>query len=407
MKILHLIDPDSVVGGVETLAVIADAIKRLPLHSHDVLIIGNRQWVTKARRIGLKTIGSISPANGRTKIAHRALRNVISCNENAYGKYDLLHAWSIDCAVLASNATPSHQIVAGPLLGEPQNSKLSRQDIKRLNKSSARILCGTSKIKQHCVSIGIDQMMLSEVSPGIDIDRITHENRKSLRESWNVNENTFVVGLIGNTQAAIIATTRVKQTKRDVKLIVHQDSQLRSQATKWLKRLGDENAMVVENDFSQLWKIAPGLDAAVITTPQAQSKDPYPQSNNLVSVLWLMAAGTPIIMDKSHAASSYITQNNTGLLIPGSSINAITTEILRLIDDPKFAQQIKSASKKFVADQFIANKLAENLADIYQQASRGQRVRINETDADIKSPENVKLAADSAKNTSALLVKCS
>ncbi len=407
MRILHLIDPGSVEVGAEALAMIADAIKRLPGYNHDVLIVSSAQWTINARRIGLKPIGSISPTNGKPRLACRALRNIISRNESVYGKYDLLHAWTLNCASLASCAAPDHQIVTGPVFSDPQDSKLTKQDIKRLNRSAVRVLCATNGIKQECASIGIDKLLLSETPLGIDSDRIAIENRALLRDSWGIDQTTFAVGLLGNTQAAINATTLVGQTNRDVRLIVHPDAQLRFQATHWAARQGGDEKINIEKELSQLWKIAPGLDAAIVTTAHYQAIDRSLQSNNLLSVLWLLAAGTPVIIESTHRASTFIHDAENGLHIPNSDVNAIAQGIMRLIDEPKFAQQIRSNAKKFVADQFNAEKLSTNLADIYQQAFRGQRVLINVTDANVKPPESVKLVANSAGNKSAILVKSS
>lgn len=407
MRILHLIDPGSVEVGAEALAMIADAVKRLPQHTHDVLIVASGQWTIIARRIGLKPIGSITPTNGRPILARRALRNVISRNESVYGRYDVLHAWTLSCAALASCAAPDHQIVTGPVFAEPKTSKLSRQEIKRLNRSAARVLCATKEIKQECVSLGIDELLLCETSLGVDSDRIVAENRKLLRDSWGVDETTFVVGSLGNAQVALRATTLVEQTNRNIRLIVHPHAQLRFQATLWARRLGGDEKIIIENQYSQLWNIASGLDAAIVNTAQCNAINRSSQPNNLLSVLWLMASGTPTIINSEHRASTFISDEKNGLLFPSSDINAINQGLMRLIDEPKLAQQIRSASTKFVADQFGAKKLAENLADIYQQTSRGQRVRISTTDADVKPPETVKLVSNSAKNTSAILVKSS
>ena len=407
MRILHLIDPGSVEVGAEALAMIADTVKRLPGHNHDVLIVANAQWTITARRIGLKPIGSISPVNGRPILARRALKNVIYRTENVSGRFDVLHAWTLSCAALASSAAPNHQIITGPVFAEPKTSKLSKQDVKRLNRSAPRILCANSEIMQECVSLGIDELLLSETSPGIDSDRITTGNRKLLRDSWGVDETTFVVGSLGNAQVAIRATTLVEQTKRDLRLIVHADAQLRFQAAHFAMRLGGDEKIIIENKYSQLWNILPGLDAAIVDTAQYKAINRSTQSNNLLSVLWLMAGGTPIIINSEHRASTLINDQENGLLFPSSDTNVINQALMQLIDDPKLAQQIRSASKKFVADQFGAKKLAENLADIYQQTSRGQRVNASPTNTSIQSPEAVKLATNNTKNTSASLAKSS
>ena len=114
-----------------------------------------------------------------------------------------------------------------------------------------------------------------------------------------------------------------------------------------------------------------------------------------------MAAGTPLIVDSTHPARSIIDNEKTGLIVTGSDANAIAHGIIRIIDEPKLAQQIRTASKKYFEDQFSVKQFSESLADIYKQAFRGQRVCVIETSTDVQSPESIKLVASSTKNTTA------
>ena len=379
MRILHLIDPDPCEAGACVLGLAADAIARLDHHRHDVLIIGDTSRMMLAARCGLRRLGGIPAALGRTALARRGLARFIRADEIANGPYDLIHAWTMPTAVVAATARPWHTIIAGPLTSPPGPS-MSKRAIARINRCAVRVLIATPQLYRDWTAVGVDQLLLTALAPGVDRERIAPEDRAMFRGRWGADETTFVVGLVGepqprvDTQTAVMAAVRVIYTGRAVKLIVHPAAALRLGAARWVDQLGIGDLLVVEDDLAQPWTVAPGLDAALVVARSSGATPLRHSPCSLLAPLWTMSAGVPIIAGFNQAVADVLEDERSGLMVQHGDVNGIARGMLRLHDDAALSQRLGDAGQQLVTSRFDATTFAKSLDDIYRQASRGQRV---------------------------------
>ena len=384
MRILHLIDPDPCEAGACVLSLAADAVARLDHHRHDVLIIGDTSRMMLAARCGLRPLGGIPAALGRTAWVRRGLARFIHADETANGPYDLIHAWTMPAAVVAAAARPWHTIIAGPLTSPPGPS-VSKRAIARINRCAVRVLVATPALQRDWTAVGVDPLLVTSQIPGAGVDRqrLAPEDRAMLRRRWGADETTFVVGLVGepqprvDTQTAVRAAVRIIYTARAVKLIVHHGAGLRRQAANWAERVGLGDLLVVEDDLAQPWTVAPGLDAALLVGCRPRSAPARHSPCGLLPALWAMAAGTPIIADTTQPVADLLEDERCGLMVQRGDVNAIARSILRLHDDAALSKRLSQAARQLVTTRFDAETFANSLDDIYRQASRGQRVRMD------------------------------
>ena len=382
MRILHLIDPDACEAGACVLGLAADAVARLDHHRHDVLIIGDMSGMMLAARCGLRPLGGIPAVLGRTALARRGLARFLHADETANGPYDLIHAWTMPAAVVAATARPWHTIVAGPLTSPPGPS-VSKRTIARINRCAVRVLVATPQLHRDWTAVGVDQLLLTTLAPGVDRERIAPEDRAMFRGRWGADETTFVVGLVGepqprlDTQTAVMAAVRVIHTGRAVKLIVHHAAALRLGATRWVDQLAIGDLLVVEDDLAQPWTVAPGLDAALVVSRSSRTTPLRHAPCGLLAPLWTMAAGVPIIADSNQTVADLLEDERSGLLVQRGDVNGIARSMLRLHDDASLAHRLGNAGQQLVASRFDAATFAKSLDDIYAQTFRGQRVRMD------------------------------
>ncbi|MEE9131510.1 MAG: glycosyltransferase [Phycisphaerales bacterium] len=382
MRILHLIDPDPCEAGACVLGLAADAVARLDHHRHDVLIIGDTSRMMLAARCGLRPLGGIPAALGRTALARRGLARFIRADETANGPYDLIHAWTMPAAVVAATARPWHTIIAGPLTSPPGPS-VSRRAIMRINRCAVRVLVATPALQRDWAALGVDQLLLTALAPGVDRQRLAPEDRAMLRSRWGADETTFVVGLVGepqprvDAQTAVMAAVRLIYTGRAVKLIVHHGAAMRLEATRWVDQLGIGDLLVVEDDLAQPWTVAPGLDAALVVARSSRTTPLRHSPCGLLAPLWMMAAGVPIIADTMQPIADLLEDERSGLLVQRGDVNGIARGMLRLHDDASLTQRLGGAGQHLVTSRFDATTFAESLDDIYRQTFRGQRVRMD------------------------------
>ena len=376
----------------------ADALARLDHHHHDVLIIGDASQMRLAARCGLRPLGGVTPALGRTAFARRGLARFLRAQEIIHDPYDLLHAWTMPAAALGASVAPNKPIIAGPTTNPPGPS-MSKRAIARINRCAVRVLCATPKLQRDWTANGVDPLLVTGQLPGagagVDRKRIALEDRAMLRSRWGADETMFVVGLLGepgrciDVQAAVMAAVRVTYTGRSVRLLTHHSAGLRRQAANWAQRVGLGDLLSIEDDLAQPWTVVPGLDAALIV---GGGRDRH-SACGLLPALWAMAAGVPVIADTAQPIAEVLENERSGLLVDRSDVNAIARSILQLHDDAALSKRLSRAAKQLVENRFDADTFAKSLEDVYRQTFRGQRVVTKSQSAGPTAQTGVRTAA--------------
>ncbi len=370
MKILHLIDPGAAEGGPCTLRLLSEALCRLG-GVNDVLLIGTARQRELAARCGLKVVGSLGASVRHVALGRTALGRFLRASETAAAGYDLVHAWSLRGAALAGRAIRGRRVVAS-VLGPPvlgRAAGLPPRALGRISAGVGRVLAASPAVRDTCEAAGIDGALLSVVRPGVDHTAIDPDDRAALRRRWDADQDTLVVGLLGepadncDARTAATAISRVALTGKDVRLLVHPDAIARTGVRAWLGKLAMSGLLLVDDEVVQPWRVASGLDAALIITR-------YPSS--VLPVLWAMAAGVPVMVEATAAMRQIVPSALSGLLFAPGDFNAVSEYILRLFDDVADGR-LGPAFGDRVAKSFSADAHAERLGDVYRQLAGGDR----------------------------------
>ncbi len=86
-------------------------------------------------------------------------------------------------------------------------------------------------------------------------------------------------------------------------------------------------------------------------------------------MLEAMACGRPVIASRVGGIFSAITHEETGLLIPPSSSEAIAEKILLLLKNPELARKIGEAGKEHVRKNFRIDQTVRRVADLYRSCT--------------------------------------
>lgn len=349
MKVLHLIDPAAPGGGPCTLRLVAEAVSRIGSIEHEVLVIGTAGHHALAARCGLSPCRRIAGGSHRAVIASAHLRHAVAALENRGKPVDLIHAWT-DSSAAAARAVGRRAVMDG-----------------------------------------------LPIDPAVDPEVMAGENRPLLRERWQADETTFVIGLLGepaewcDAETALAAVGRVALTGRDVKLLMHHRAARHSPSIRWLGKLGLTHMVIVDDEIAEPWRILPGLDAAMLATrrrprptaPGPASRlagraaallglpgpgyEPAMQARFcLLPLLWAMAAGVPVIADDRPGWSRIIDNGRTGLLFEPGRFNAAATHVLDLFADARTADRLGKAARKLVEEKFNPGIFADRLERLYR-----------------------------------------
>lgn len=84
-------------------------------------------------------------------------------------------------------------------------------------------------------------------------------------------------------------------------------------------------------------------------------------------VLEAMAHGVPVIVTGVGGLYSIVKHEQTGLIIPQKDSTAMANAMVRILDDPQFAETLASGALKFVKDEFSMDKIARQTVEIYDE----------------------------------------
>lgn len=355
MRILHLIDPGSRPCVVR---MAAEAVARLDDHEHDALVIGTRRDLDLAGRCGLVARGRLAAPLGRPALARQALRAYLAAWERARGAYDLVHGWTPEAGVLASLAC-RRRVVAGASWGSDW-APGARWALRILRRRGVPVL--------------------DDLPPAVDGASILREERALLRQRYDADATTFVVGLVGEppsmVDGAIAADIagRTALAGRDVRLVVHPGAFRQPGLLRWHRRLRIPRLMIADERIAEPWRVAPGLDAVIATARQRPAGRAAPPA--VLPVLWMMAAGLVILAEDRGPAAALIEHERTGMLFAPGSFNDAAGLLMRLHDDAALASGLAAAGQADVEERFTPEAFAARLRAAYGlEPLAEQRVR--------------------------------
>ncbi len=380
MRILHLIDPGSPGGGPCTLRLLADPVRRLAGITHDVLIVGDRTHVAEAERLGIEPVGCLVPPTKLPLLVRRGLKRFVKTYEAAFGRYDLVHAWTARSAVLAAVGVRRRPRLATIGVGAVRERGL-RMLARAVARAPMRLLAATGEVRRACERLGIEPERLTDFPPAVDPASSTLvEKRDSLRQRWGVEDGTFVVGLLSepprwaDAGRAVTVLSLVVNTGRNVRLIAHPACRGRVQSEQWASQIGLPGLIRVDEGLAEPWRVVGGLDAALfpggLAGPTAARKHrtalmgrrPGP-----MPLLWAMAASVPVVAEATEAARGIVQDGAIALLVERGDTNAAARALIDLYDDRTKAGRIGARAREAVATRFDARDYCRRLEEVYEE----------------------------------------
>lgn len=129
-----------------------------------------------------------------------------------------------------------------------------------------------------------------------------------------------------------------------------------------LRRLAREfeltRNMTFVTDFSHNNEVLRALDVFV---------NPSVREGLGISVLQAMAFGVPTVSTASGGIHSFVTDCETGLMVPQKDHVALAVAIIRLIEDREFAHKIASAASKMVEREYPLDRMTDEVLDLYTE----------------------------------------
>lgn len=403
-RVLSLLQPrDPDIGAILT-AGAADLLTASPMQPWSIttLLLGNAHDERQAADLGLRTTDRIAPPAAKPWRSITAVRRLLRRTPAP----DLIHAWSPSTGTLATLAAPSVPRVITLNLNPASTAQAHWLSVLcRTAPGSTTVLALSNSVKRAWVQSGLSPDRIQVIHPGINMQRLAHTERESVRHSWGIDDaKTCIVALIGQRAACcdarraahILAAAHLSGL--DTAMVYPPGAAHHRAAHAIARGAGCEHRLIPEPLMDQPWRILPAVDVALFLgddSEQAARKNdaashrragivdrwrdlagrPSRSANpmtaapmpGILPLHWAAAAGRAIIADASYAVLESMEPNQSALLVtPGDDL-AIVERLRQLRADRQLDWSIRDRARSDAFSLFSSLRFARDLATLWQQ----------------------------------------
>jgi len=230
-------------------------------------------------------------------------------------------------------------------------------------RSYAAVVAVSEEVRQRLLKAGVRKEKIHLVQNGIDL-RPFDNAPPSLREISS-QDRSPIVGLVGRLATEkgvdifLRAAARVLVELPSTKFVVVGDGPDREQ----LELLIDE--LQIRKNVSMLGRRddMPSVYASLDIMVSASRREGLP-----IAILEGMASSLPILATAVGAVPAIILNGSTGVLVPAEDVEALASEIVKLLTNPTQRQQFGAAAKKLIEEEFSAQRMTADYLHVYEQA---------------------------------------
>jgi len=408
MRVLHVIDPASPGGGACTLQLLSEPLHRLRSVEQDIVLIGTARHESLARACGVTPSGRLAAPLNQPILAGLvgdSFRRLVRTYEHSRGAYDVIHAWTARSTLLTALVAPDRPRLSTLAVG-PVNGIMTQALGAALRRRPAALLATSVAVKRDYVAMGVDEEQIEVLRPAVHPEAVEASvtERDALRVRWRADEDDFVIGLLAeptnwsDARRAVAAVTLIHASGRRARLLIHPRAERRAQAREWVCRLGLESSLILEDGLATPWTCLRGMDAALVIGDDSNTLD-LRESGSPIAILvgggrslrpmsgvmpalWAMAAGVPVVAERSLALEEIIEDGRTGLLFAQHDVNAAAAGLVRLMESAEFAASIASGAAAHVRQNYHVSAYCVLLKEMYERVAAGRVARIIRGDAD-------------------------
>lgn len=253
------------------------------------------------------------------------------------------------------------------------------QEFGPLWKPYSRYILALSK-KVLCVSRPIAGQFppspkIEVLNNGIDVSEfppITPLERQEARKTFGFSESDLVVGTVG----------RLKFFRKGQEFLIQAAAQLQAQGKTVKLLLAGGPAPGAEDHFERMRQLTAQLglaDRVVFTGELANTRPAYAAMDIFVLpsaqpepfggvVMEAMSLGLPVIGTNIGGTPDQISEGETGLLVPPADPEALTTALLRLVENPTLRDSLAQAARPRIQSRFPISETIRHIEESYLQA---------------------------------------
>ena len=237
----------------------------------------------------------------------------------------------------------------------------------------AHFVAITEKAKKSLLIEGVHPNQISVVPAGIDCDRFQPAGKEpELIKEFGISKDSFKILFVGGLISRkgifflLDAFSTLLKSNNNIQLIVvgSGSPKVRAQIAKQISdnKMGSKVRFLGRIGYSLMPKIHNLADAFCL--PSVSTEDWEEQFG--FSIVEAMACAKPVVSTFSGSIPEIVRDHSTGLLVKPSDAFAIKSALETLIADEKTRKTLGKNGRQWVLQRFEANKVANQLADIYR-----------------------------------------
>lgn len=228
-----------------------------------------------------------------------------------------------------------------------------------------KVIALTELEKKELVEFKVTQSeKIVVINSGLELDRYrkTNIDVRGKREQLKAEQDTTLIGMIGRLEPVkgpgylIEAAKLVIEKFPKAKFLIVGDGTLRYKLESCCKDLGVFDKFIFTGWREDIPEILSVLDILVL-----------PSLNEAVGRVLIEAGacGIPVVATNVGGVPGIVKDNETGILVPPKSSEALAHAIIALLKDEDKRQKMGEVAKNWIDDKFSSHRMVERISNLY------------------------------------------
>lgn len=247
-------------------------------------------------------------------LGSNVLKRVLGKKQWSSASFDVVHAWGIRSASLASGLDHSQALAVTVDGFDLSDSQAVRAASVMLSGRAACSFGSTLSMEQAFELVGGSRRGSGgeEIICPILNPAGFHDRDENLRLSWGADADTMVMGIIGSPMDRLnlfdfaSMASRCSMFHSHVVLVSPTGGSRRGDLVRWFDGVGLEASLVFDDRLESIQRVACSLDMAIAPSAVACRS----RICDVAPVLGAASAGVPVILGVNHPALEYSTRNH-------------------------------------------------------------------------------------------------
>ena len=231
-------------------------------------------------------------------------------------------------------------------------------------RSYENIVAVSEGVREELLKAGVPAGKISMIQNGIDLRKFDHASGVIKNElGWSEYPLVGLVGRLSMEKGVDVflnAAARVLDQRPDVKFVVIGDGPDRPELDALIDGLGMRGSVRMLGRRDDMAQVYASLDLMV----SASRREGLP-----IAILEGMASRLPLIATPVGAVPTVVFHGRTGVLVPADAPAMLANEVIKLLGDDSLREQLGSAARQLVEDQFSAQRMTADYLGVYEAST--------------------------------------